>query len=288
MKQLPIFDREVIDTPDGDFLELDWVKNNSERLVILQHGLEGSSDRPYMQGMAKAFSCAGYDVCAWNFRGCGSKMNRQPIFYHSGATYDLDLVVSRALPLYNNITLLGFSLGGNLTLKYMGEKERDARVKRAIAISAPIDLASSSAKLSTRTCVLYEKRFLRNLLAKVVAKDKAMPGQIDMSHFEKVKTLRDFDEYFTAPIHGFESADDYYAQNSSRFFLGGIKKPTLIINAKNDPMLSPLCLDPSLASKNPNIHFSLPKHGGHVGFSQFDAKNGYWSEKMAVDFAQRT
>lgn len=277
----------MIDTPDGDFLELDWIKNNSRRLVILQHGLEGSSDRPYMIGMANAFVKAGYDVCAWNFRGCGSKMNRTPIFYHSGATYDLDLVVSKALPLYQDITLLGFSLGGNLTLKYLGESERDTRIKRAIVISAPLDLSSSSDKLGTTACLLYEKRFLKNLLAKVKAKNLAMPGRLNMRHLHKVKSLRDFDEYFTAPIHGFADAEDYYKKNSSRFFLNTIKIPTLIINAKNDPMLSPLSLDPTIASGNPLLSFLLPSHGGHVGFSRFSAKNGYWTEEMAVDFAQR-
>lgn len=284
----PIFQREIIDTPDGDFLELDWVKNDSKRLVILQHGLEGSSNRPYMLGMAKVFFKAGYDICAWNFRGCGSIMNRKAIFYHSGATYDLDLVVSKGLSFYQDITLIGFSLGGNLTLKYMGESERDPRVKRVIAISTPLDLGSCAEKLNTRACRLYEKRFLKKLLTKVIAKNKAMPEQIDLSNLHKVKSLRDFDEYFTAPIHGFEGADDYYTQNSSRFFLDGIKRPTLIINAENDPLLSSLSLDQSLTSNNSNIEFVLSKRGGHVGFSDFPTKNGYWSEKMAIDFAQRT
>ncbi len=288
VKDAPAFQREKIDTPDGDFLEVDWAKQKSKRLVILQHGLEGSSDRPYILGMAKVFFNAGFDVCAWNFRGCGGSMNRLPIFYHSGATYDLDLIVSHALGMYEDITLLGFSLGGNLTLKYMGEKDRDPKVKRAIAISVPLDLSSSSDNLGTSKCFLYEKRFLKNLLKKVQTKDSQMPSKINMKHFGQVKSLRDFDEYFTAPIHGFEGANDYYTKNSSRFFLEGINKPTLIINAQNDPMLSPVCFDPKVAANNPNIEFLLPKHGGHVGFAQFDKNGFYWSEKMALDFAQRT
>lgn len=286
VRDAPTFRREELSTPDGDFLEVDWATQGSKKILILQHGLEGSSNKSYILGMSKIFYSAGYDICAWNYRGCGAVLNKQPIFYHSGATYDLDLVISHVPSQYEDITLLGFSLGGNLTLKYMGENDVDPRVKRSIAISVPLDLSSSADNLATAKCYLYEKRFLRNLIKKVKLKDLQLPYAINMQNIQRVKSLRDFDEYFTAPIHGFKGADDYYRQNSARFYLKSITKPTLVINAQNDPMLSSICFDPKVADNNPHISFLFPKHGGHVGFAEFGKDQAYWSEKKALEFAQ--
>jgi uncharacterized protein len=288
IKNPPPAIRKILQTPDDDFLELDWMLGGNKRIIVLQHGLEGSSERAYIVGMAKIFFNAGYDVCAWNFRGCGSKMNKSAIFYHSGATYDLDLVVNETLKTHDDITLIGFSLGGNLTLKYLGELPRDMRIKRTIVISVPLDLASTSDNLNTRKCYLYEQRFLRNLLQKVSEKSAAMPGKIDISNIHKVKSVRDFDEYFTAPIHGFNGSSDYYEKNSSSKFIHTISVPTLIVNAQNDPMLTEKCFDGTIIHTNKNIEFLTPRHGGHVGFAQFDENETYWSEKIALDFAQRT
>ncbi|WP_258104478.1 YheT family hydrolase [Marinoscillum sp. MHG1-6] len=275
--------RQRISTPDDDFLDLDWYKNGNDRLMILQHGLEGSSDRSYVLGMAKIFFQNGYDVCAWNFRGCSSEMNSKPILYHSGATYDLDTVVSEGLKSYEDITLVGFSLGGNLTLKYLGERDLDPRIKRAAVISVPVDLGSSSDVISAPQNFIYEQRFLTNLKQKVRRKERKIPGSMPMGDLKKVKTLRDFDEYFTAPIHGFKGATDYYNQNSSIHFLKDIKIPTLILNAKNDPLVSEKSSDESLASLNQNITLLTPDQGGHVGFSQ-GLSGPYWSEEIAVKF----
>lgn len=209
-------------------------------------------------------------------------MNRKSIFYHSGATYDLDTVVKHASILYKDISLVGFSLGANLTLKYLGEKTPPQTVKRAVAISVPLDLDSCARQLSTPRGRIYERRFLGNLLKKVSEKAQKMPESIDLTSVKKVKTLRDFDDHFTAPLHGFEDASHYYTECSSRYFLEGIRTPTLIINALNDPLLTPECSDPQLAMGLKWVHLETTSHGGHVGFATVGGT--YWSEQRAVSF----
>lgn len=286
IKGLPKPQSEKLETPDNDFITLDFYQNNCDRLVIIQHGLEGDSTRPYVLGMIKAFSEENHDVCAWNYRGCGPEMNKQPIFYHSGATYDLEVVISRFKDIYDDITLVGFSLGGNLTLKYLGEAKRPAQIKRAVTISTPLDLASGSDNLSKPNCYIYERRFLRLLNAKVRKKAAIMPDQLDISLLSKVKTLRDFDEYYTGPLHGFLGAEDYYEACSSRSFLDGIAVPTLILNALNDPFLTSESFDHQLATHLPDVFFETTNTGGHVGFAAFNSHGRYWSEERALKFCQ--
>ncbi len=281
-------ERERIVTADGDFLDLDWFRNGNPRLVILSHGLEGNSTRPYMLGMAREFTLKGFDVLSWNFRGCSEEMNRKVIFYHSGATYDLDTVVSHAEKNYSEIYLVGFSLGGNLTLKYLGEKKfSNPKIKNAVAISVPLDLAGSCNKISSGENIIYSKRFLKSLKEKVVRKSLAFPGELPVGLLRKIKTLRDFDEYFTGPLHGFSDAAEYYRVNSSLQFLDQITVPTLILNAQNDPFLSETCFPVKLARSLDLIHFEFPKHGGHVGFSGEFGKKYYYSEARAVEFITR-
>ncbi|MEQ8552789.1 MAG: alpha/beta fold hydrolase [Cyclobacteriaceae bacterium] len=282
---LPVPTKEKLKTPDNDFIACDIYQKNSGRLLIVQHGLEGDSTRPYVLGMVKAFFNNNYDVCAWNYRGCGEEMNLQPQFYHSGATHDLEVVVDRFKDEYDDITLVGFSLGGNLTLKYLGEKVRPSQIKRAIAISAPLDLSSGSDNLSTPNCYIYEARFLRLLRNKIIRKAEIMPDKIDSSLLKRVKTVRDFDELYTGPLHGFRGAEDYYTQNSSKHFLSGIKVPTLIVNALNDPFLPGESLDHRLASDLNMVYFETPAAGGHVGFSRFNKQGQFWSEERALKFS---
>lgn len=283
VKNIPPFESQRITTPDQDFLDLFWSKQGSQKCVILQHGLEGSADRPYITGMAKCFFENGFDTLTWNYRGCGDEINRTELFYHSGATYDLDLVISHALPKYDEVYLVGFSLGGNLTLKYLGEAERNQKIKKAVAISAPLDLDAGVDHLHGKSGLIYEKRFLKNLRKKVISKHEVMPDKISIEHLKKVKTLRDFDDHYTAPIHGFDDAEHYYSECSSKFFLSGIQTKTLILNASNDPFLSQESLDANLTKDLPNVQLEITKHGGHVGFIDHQSKY-YWSEQRALDF----
>lgn len=277
--------RERIETPDGDFLDLDWFNTGSTRLVIVSHGLEGNSTRPYMLGMAREFTQKGFDVLTWNFRGCSGEMNRKAIFYHSGATYDLDTVVRHAQADYQEIYLIGFSLGGNLTLKYLGEqKSSNPKIRKGVAISVPLDLAKSCEKISTGENIIYSRRFLVSLKEKVQNKSSLFPGEISPKALRKIKTLREFDDIYTGPLHGFSDATEYYRVNSSLQFLELIEVPTLVLNAQNDPFLSDTCFPTAMANRLEQVHFEFPKHGGHVGFTGPFPEKTYYSERRAVEF----
>jgi predicted alpha/beta-fold hydrolase len=278
------YQRERIDTTDGDFLDLDWLRKGSRSVVIIQHGLEGNSWRPYVKGMARTFFSNGYDVLAWNYRGCSQEMNRLVRFYHSGATDDLGVVVAHAAPKYDNIFLVGFSLGGNLTLKYLGEPGINARVRRATVFSVPLHLESSCRKISTRSNWVYARRFVKSLKKKIADKEKLMPGTFDLRRLAEASTLLEFDSAFTAPIHGFQSAHNYYERCSAIKFLSSIRTPVLIVNTLNDPFLSPECFPVDACRDHPYIYFQVLARGGHVGFAQFNKNGVYWSEQRALHF----
>ncbi len=279
------FRRERINTPDDDFLDLDWLQQHSSRLVILSHGLEGNSSRAYMRGMARAFFNKGFDVLAWNYRGCSEEMNRQLRFYHSGATDDLDVVIRHAAKTYPEISLIGFSLGGNMTLKYLGERSSDIlpSIRQAVTFSVPMDLYSGSLKLSQPGNWIYSQRFLKSLRTKVIQKSLLRP-EINVTGIDQIKDLMTFDDRYTAPIHGFKDALDYYQQSSALDMVSRITVPTLIVNAKNDPFLSPECSPVVLLQGHPVVILETPDRGGHVGFTLFNQNGLYWSEKRALAF----
>jgi predicted alpha/beta-fold hydrolase len=280
---LPSYTRERIATPDEDFLDLDWIRHGSDRLVIISHGLEGNSQRPYIKGMAKTMLHAGWDVLAWNYRGCSEEMNRQLRFYHSGATEDLHTVVQHAIQQYSSIALVGFSLGGNLTLKYLGETTRPAQIKKAVAISVPMALESSCEKISQPDNWIYSRRFLKSLKEKILIKSSTMSA-LDGKTILSIKTLREFDDHYTGPLHGFRDAHDYYTRCSSLQFLPSIGIPTLILNAQNDPFLSAECYPAELLKNHACVALETPVRGGHVGFAQFRKNGVYWSEERAAQF----
>ncbi len=279
------YTRERIETPDNDFLDLDWLKKGSDKLVIISHGLEGNSTRAYIKGMAKVFFNNGYDVLAWNYRGCSEEMNRQLRFYHSGATDDLNVVVDHAIDKkgYKEIYLIGFSLGGNITLKFLGEKQPREQIKKGVAISVPMELKTSCAKISEPANWIYSRRFLKSLKAKILTKAALMDG-LDVTNIHQIKTLKDFDDRYTAPLHGFKDAYDYYAKCSSLHFLSGIKTPALIVNTTNDPFLSKECFPTEAVKDHPFITMEILLRGGHVGFTQFNKNGLYWSEQRAFHF----
>jgi uncharacterized protein len=284
--EAPAYWRERINTPDDDFLDLDWLKNDAKQLVIISHGLEGNSHRPYIRGMARAFFSNHWDVLAWNYRGCSEEMNRNRRFYHSGATDDLDCVVQHALANgYQRIALIGFSLGGNLTLKYLGEASRSEAIESAVTFSVPIHLHSSCSKISQPGNWLYSHRFLKSLKDKV--KRKAMiRADIDIEGIDTIKTLQAFDDRYTSQLHGYRDAVEYYTHCSSLQFLTDIKVPTLLVNAQNDPFLSTECYPHTLLKSHPHVTFESPAHGGHVGFTQTRANGLFWSEERALNFIQ--
>ncbi len=283
-------ERERIETSDGDFLDLDWERSHrADRVAILAHGLEGNSRDTYMQGMAAALVRAGWNVVAWNCRGCSGEGNRLLRSYHSGATEDLAAVVEHVLRdrRYRRAALIGFSLGGNITLKYAGDfgAAIDPRVDRVVAFSVPCDLASASRALESRTNRIYMDRFMTNLRAKIRAKMQIFPGELSDARLDAMRTFREFDGAYTAPLHGYRDAEDYWARASSKPVLGRIAIPALLVNARNDPFLPPECFPGEAASGSAYFHLEAPREGGHIGFVPAGASGGeYWSEKRAVEF----
>jgi len=280
-------ERERIHLPDGDYLDLDWSFTNgsSDKVVILLHGLEGNAQRAYITGSAKQFNLNGFDACAVNFRGCSGDSNKLFRSYHSGATEDLDVIIQHLLNFkkYNEIILKGFSLGGNMALKYLGEDRIVPKeIKALIAVSVPCNLHSSLKQLLQPENFMYAKRFKNNLKEKLKKKQKLFPLKITDQDIDNIKTLKDFDDIYTSKAHGFKDAIDYYEKCSSLQFLGNIQVPTLIINAVNDSFLGPECYPINMAEKNKYVHLEIPQSGGHVGF--YGPKNITYSEKRAIKF----
>lgn len=279
--------RERIELQDGDFLDLDWINNNHKQLIVLSHGLEGSADRHYVKGMARYFAHHGWDALAWNCRSCSGELNRLPRFYHHGDAEDLRVVIDHAASKgYASIVLIGFSMGGNMTLRYLGENPSavNEAVKAAITFSVPCDLTSSVNELNRASRSFYRQRFLNKLGKKIAAKAKIYPDLISHDGYDQIKTFEAFDNRYTAPLHGFKDASDFYVRASCRPFLAAIRQPALIVNAANDPFLTTPCYPMDIARNHPYVHLEIPRRGGHVGFS-LPGSNINWMELRALEFA---
>ncbi len=283
-------DRERITLEDGDFLDLDWsyAKTKSKKLIVLLHGLEGHGQRPYVTGAAKLFNANGIDAVCVNFRGCSGHDNLKYYSYHSGATADLEAVIQHVITQrnYSALYLKGISLGANIILKYLGERQTvPVEVKAAIAVSVPCDLAGAAEALHTLKNKLYHDRFLKHLVKRLEQKQERFPEHLTKAEVASIKTLYDFDEVYTSKAHGFKNAAAYYEACASLQFLPQITRPTLIINALNDSFLSPRCYPVKAAKTNPNLYLEMPNYGGHSGFV---AKNNiYYNERRALDFCNR-
>ncbi len=285
-----------IDTADGDFLDLDWyfprdVYEAGRPLVIISHGLEGSSRRGYVLAMVNTLKKAGYDVLAWNYRGCSGRANRKIYSYHSGKTEDLEHVIEYALDYrhYKDISLVGFSLGGNITLKYLGEQTNKVppEINHGVAISAPVDLRSSAEELALPQNRIYLKRFLEGLYGKILEKNEMFPGQLRIVDIKNIKDFKDFDDLYTAPLNGFADAYDYWKQCSSLHKLANIEIPTLLLNAVNDSFLGAGCYPCEQAKNSEYLYLEMPETGGHTGFYYPDDRGIYWSEKRVLSFLGR-
>lgn len=279
------FTRERLELADSDFLDLDWLRRGRPRLAIISHGLEGSTANGYVRGAAAALDRAGWDVLAWNFRGCSGELNRLPRFYHSGETGDLGAVIAWAARDYPSIALVGYSLGGNVTLKYLGEAPPHPAVIGAATVSVPVDLAASARALDRqRGNRLYLGRFMDSLTAKIEAKAKLFPAELDAAGVRQVRSFAEFDERYTARLHGFRDAEDYWERSSALRFLAGIRLPTLLLSALDDPFLTPESFPFAMAESHASLTLEAPTHGGHCGF--LDLRRGLqrWSERRVVEF----
>jgi predicted alpha/beta-fold hydrolase len=282
------FQREQLDTPDGDFLDLDRWSQGSKQLIIGLHGLEGSADRPYLRGLFRHFYRHGWDVLGMNFRSCSGRLNRKLRTYNMGESHDLYLTVQYAIAKgYTSILLAGFSLGGNVVLKFMGESGPTipTAVKGAVVFSVPCHLPTAEEAIAHPRNFIYVRRFLSTLNQKMKSKVTHYPQQLQAPE-RLPRTFKDFDGQFTAPIHGYTNEKDYYHSCASIDFMPNICRPTLLINALDDTFLSPECYPHQMAEKNPYLHLETPMHGGHCGFYSPRPDGSYWTDRRALAFAQ--
>jgi hypothetical protein len=264
--------RERWETPDRDFIDLDWAAapgDPGKPLVVLFHGLEGSSRSHYALAFMAEATRRGLRGVVVNFRGCSGEPNRLARAYHSGDAQEIDWILRRlrsrngAAPLY----AVGVSLGGNALLKWLGDGGNAAKgvIDAAVAVSAPLDLMIAGDALGKGFNVIYTRNFLGTLKAKSLAKLVRFPGLFDARAVQAAATLREFDNVVTAPLHGFRDADDYWTRASSKPGLANIRVPTLVINAKNDPFLPAVAL-PGPGEVSSSVRLEQPESGGHVGF----------------------
>jgi len=283
------YTRERVELDDGDFLDIDKSDVGSRRVVVVLHGLEGNTDRAYMRGMVSAVNSTQRDAIAMNFRGCSGETNRLPRFYHSGDTNDLRFLLQRILETgrYREICLVGFSMGGNVILKYLGEEAASLlpMIRRAVVFSVPCHLASSADSLARWSNRIYMRRFLRLLREKIQRKAGSVHGALTDDGFDSIRTFEDFDDRYTARLHGFKDARDYWEKSSSVNLLRHIAIPTLMVSSQDDPFLGPPCFPVDLAKKHPWLTLEISRWGGHVGF--VDDSNLYWSEKRTIEFLEQ-
>jgi predicted alpha/beta-fold hydrolase len=284
------YQRQRIELRDGDFIDIDWCgKNQPDRPVtILLHGLEGSSDSQYIRGLASLFSKLGWRTAAINFRGCSGETNRLARSYHSGATADLNEVVdfiSKWQP-ETPLHAVGFSLGGNLLLKWCAEKGHQCPLDTAVAVSVPYDLSIASKTLDDKKGIasVYRMRLLQSLKQKALYKVRNGLIEQDASAIHDIRKLAEFDQQLTAPLHGFESADDYYSRSSCSPHLAKITIPTLLIHASDDPFMDNHGI-PSATDLSASTQLELYPHGGHVGFFQPSFRgSSYWLEARISEY----
>ncbi|GAB3457308.1 alpha/beta fold hydrolase [Massilia terrae] len=261
------FRRERWDTPDGDFIDVDFVDGApGQPFVVLFHGLEGSSDSHYARSLMAAVAALGWSGAVPHFRGCSGELNRAARFYHSGDAAELDWILRRLRARAGGkFFVAGVSLGGNALLRWLGESQHQAEiVDIACAVSAPMDLARGGESLSSGFNMLYTRMFLRSMKPKCLAKLEHFPGLFDRDALLSARNLYEFDNIVTAPLHGFRDTDDYWDRASAKHILNDITVPTLVLNARNDPFMPGIHLPQEAASC---VVLEYPETGGHVGFA---------------------
>lgn len=263
--------RERWDTPDADFIDLDFVDGRAGLpFIVMFHGLEGSSSSHYARALMAHIAALGWSGAVVHFRGCSGELNHAPRFYHSGDATELEWILRRLAPYARGrgagkFYASGVSLGGNALLRWLGESQQQARiVDAACAISAPLDLAGGGAALARGLNMLYTRIFLQTLKPKCLGKLEQFPGLFDRDTMMNARDLYAFDNVVTAPLHGYLNTDDYWRRASAKYVLNDITVPTLVLNARNDPFLPPEYLP---ATASPAITLEQPDRGGHVGFT---------------------
>lgn len=293
---VPRYRRERWDAPDGDFIDVDWLAAPADAgapLVVLFHGLEGSSRSHYARALMRVLAERGWSGAVPHFRGCSGELNRLPRAYHSGDSAEIDWILRRMRTLFPGRTILaaGASLGGNALLKWLGEQEVAAEgiVQAAAAVCAPLDLTAAGQALQRGFSRVYTRNFLFTLKANSLLRLQRFPDLFDRRRMLAAKTLYDFDDAVTAPMHGFRDAADYWLRASSKPWLPGVRVPALIINALNDPFLPPQAL-PGPQQISTSVTLEYPATGGHVGFvsGAFPGHLDWLPRRLLAFFGQAT
>lgn len=294
-RRLPLR-RERLEFPDGDFLDLDFLPGSrarsSQPLLLILHGLEGSSQSPHVQSLLAEARQEEIPAVAINYRMCSGEPNRLKTTYHSGKTEDLDFVVNHLLEKgCRELWLAGFSIGGNILLKWLGEQEKRAAgmIKAAAAISVPYDLTQSVSVLDKGwNREVYTRLLVRSLKSKVAAKAKMFPDSVRPERLKKCRTFQEFDREVTAPLNGFRSEREYWEKSSSRNFLSSVRVPTLLIHAEDDPFFPGRFLPRNEIQSSPFLKTLFVPHGGHLGFvaGNLPGNRRPWLEKSVLQFLQ--
>ncbi|GGC83942.1 YheT family hydrolase [Undibacterium terreum] len=271
-KPVVTFRRERWDTPDGDFIDVDFVDGKpGQPFVVLFHGLEGSSDSHYARALMAMLQERGWSGAVPHFRGCSGQLNNAPRFYHSGDAQEVDWIIRRLHQIYRSqhpdgkFFASGVSLGGNALLRWIGESQHQAEmIDAAVSVSAPLDLAQGGASLSHGFNMVYTRMFLKTLKPKCLQKLEQFPGLFDREALMRASNLYEFDNVVTAPLHGYRNTEDYWDRASAKHILTDITLPTLVLNAQNDPFLPGEHLPRKASSK---VILEYPAYGGHVGFA---------------------
>lgn len=281
--------RERIELDDGDFLDLDWSPRTQGPVVLVLHGLEGSSRSPYARGMLEIAHAHGWRGVVMHFRGCSGEPNRLPRSYHSGDTRDLAQVVDhlRASGNAPPLAAVGYSMGGNVLLKWLGERGAAAPLAAAVAVSVPYTLSLTADRLTRGLSRVYQHRLIGDLRAKLYRKFSDRPSPIDLEGAHSSRNFWEFDDRVTAPLHGFEDVHDYYTRSSSRQYLRDIAVPTLMLHAEDDPFMTPDVL-PARGELSPSILLEISARGGHVGFvhGSLPWRPRYWLEERIPTFLE--
>lgn len=286
-----LLERERWDTPDDDFLDVYFhTPSPGAPLVLLLHGLEDNAETTYVRGFMQAIAAAGWNSVLLEFRSCGGELNHAPRLYHMGETTDLDFVVRRLAGQYAEtpLYLLGFSLGANVVLKWLGEQRENLpeNLRAAAGLCAPFDPTIGAANIHRQLGGLYMKAFLNSLIPKALAKEAQFPGSLDVEAVRACKHFWDFDTHVTARLHGFEDADDYWRKVGCHQFLRDIRLPTLLLSASDDPFNPAETLPREVAEESPWLHPLFPEEGGHLGFVYGDSPENakYWAEEQVLRF----
>lgn len=284
---VPPYKRERLELHDGDFLLLDWWKQNkANKLIIISHGLEGHSRRTYANSCANYFHKYGYSILAWNQRSCGGEINRLPKLYHMGLIEDLNEVIKYAIQKgFKEIYLIGYSMGGILSLNYLGRTQTPDCIKACVTFSTPLNLLSNAKVFRKPSNFIYLKNFIIDFKRKLKYKHSQFPEIFDEKKLQAIKSFDELDDFFTAPMFGFKNKEEYYKKTSPIYILKNITIPTLVVNAENDPFLTPESFLDNYEIPNPNLYFEKPKYGGHVGFSLKDTSYS-WTEIRAKQFIE--